>query len=58
MSRQSLIFRDLNIDDKTIIVVTHYSHVASYVGWIIRTEDGREKTDDVYWRKRLQNLKY
>ena len=41
MSRQSLIFKDLNSEDKTVMVVTHDSHVASYAGRIIRIEDGR-----------------
>ena len=35
------LFCDLNREGKTVIVVTHDSHVASYAGRIIRIEDGR-----------------
>jgi len=38
MSRQSLIFKDLNSEDKTVMVVTHDSHVASYAVRIVRIE--------------------
>ena len=35
------LFCDLNREGKTVIVVTHDSHVASYAGRIIRIEDGK-----------------